>query len=548
MKKKILFIYILIVAVLVIILGFVFNPAFVSKHLSPDGIIERLTIIKIYFIESCVLALGIILFFYSLIGVINSDNAKRINEKALGYAKKIDEKINPVLISLKFYKQDDTLLLKRVILVWIIFLLLLLGSGLLNLSFSWKKAAGFEYLWIAESLESGHGFSFHSDSCLIKTNSKINYFPTAHEEPGYPLFMALTTKVFGEYGRLVILLFQVVALYLTSIVIFHLARKIFNCSTGILASLILPLMPGVEDLAVYEFGPPIFAALMISISVSLIIRCLDDVSIRRGILSGFILGLSCLLYASVMLFIPLSILFLLITMRPYSAVIGKTAFAILFTAIIVVSPWTIRNFLVFGHFIPMKTGLGIIAYESNPILASTFSSGRYACSDDFGPLWKAKNAKEAIFMSGSNHSSISNRSRDCIGKVAPIGFKQLNEVERNRVYLRKTFDFILSQPLTFADLAFNRILFFFSYNKVISVLFVISIFLTLRNKRSWLLVLIVLAYIAVFLLAVPFWYRYRYPIEPIIVIVASYLPALVISKLHTYFCAHREGKDQCLIH
>ncbi len=537
LNNKVFYSCLLIVALIVFILGCVINPSFVSKHLSPDGVIGKATIIKIYFMESFVLTLGIILFFYSLIGIIKSDYAKRTSEKTLGYAKKIDEKVNPILIFLKFYKTNDSLLIQRVVLIWVIILLISLVSGLLDVSLSWKKASGFEYLWIAESIESGNGFSFSFPVGLDYTTPKVDeYFPTAHEEPGYPFFMAFASKVFGEYGRQVILFLQVVALHLTSVIIYHIARKVFNYSTGILAGLILLVVPGVKNLAVESFGPPIFAGLMISISTYLIIRCSEDMSLRRGILLGFILGFSSLLYAPIMLFIPLSIFFLLYYLHPYRPVIGKTVLATLFTAVIVVSPWTVRNYLVFGHFIPLKTGLGIIAYESNPILASTFSSESYACSDEFGPLWKAQNAREAVFFSGQLHYTLSDRSRKCIERVAPIGFKQFNEAERDKIYLKKTFDFILSQPLTFADLAFNRILLFFAFNKgVIFMLFVISIIFSLRNKRSRLLILLVFAYIAIFLLIEPFWYRYRYPIEPIIVIVSSYSPALVISKLHAYF-------------
>jgi len=512
----------LIVALIVFILGCVLNPSFVSKHLSPDGAIGKAAIIKIYIMESFVLTLGVILFFYSLIEIIKSDYAIRISEKTLGYAMKIDENINSILIFLKFYKKDDSLLLQRVILIWIIILLISLVSGLLDVSFSWEKASGYEYLWIAQTIEAGHGFSMDG------------HFPTAHEEPLYPFFMAFTTKIFGKYGRLVILILQVVALFITSVVIYLLARKVFNYSTGILAGLILPLTPGVKSLS-YSFGPPIFAGLMISVSVYLIIRCSEDLSMRRGILLGFILGLSSLLYAPILLFIPLSILYLLITMRPYSPVVGKTALAILVSAIIAVSPWTVRNYLVFGHFIPLKTGLGIIAIESNPILASTFTSGDHACANDFVPPWESSNAWQALKMSSSQHGDLSAKKVACIEPAEREALVRLNEVEINKVYMKKTIDFMISQPLTFAALAFYRILFFFSFNKgVISMLFVISILLTLRNKRSWLLLLFVLAYIAIYLLIVPFWYRYRYPIEPILITVASYFPAIVLSKFHAF--------------
>ncbi len=523
--------FLLIVALIVIILGFVFNPSFVTNHLSSDGIIGKQIIINVYIIESFALILGFILFFYSLSGIIKSDYTVKIRD----YFNKVDIWIDNILFFLKFYKKNDSLLLQRVIKIWIALLLLLFVLGLSTAIITWEKATGWEYLWIAQSIESGHGFSFPSE--FGSTESAESYHPTAHEEPVYPMFVAFTSKVFGKYGRLVVLIIQVFAFFLTSIVIFFLARKIFNSLTGILASLILPLLPNVYSLQ-HSFGPSIFASLMISISAYLIIWCSESMSVRKGILLGVILGFSPLIYAQTLLYIPLSILFIVFAVRPYRMVNLKTAFAILLTAIIVISPWTVRNFLVFGKFVPAKTSMGRLAYIFNPLLASTFSSEYQVCSEDISSLGKAKDVKEAVNNSIYMGSELFKLSAVCTRQEEPEGYK-FNEVEWDRMYLKKAFDYIISQPRTFASLAFYRIAFFFSYNSskitILSIISGIGIFLALRNKRAWLLILFIVTYLAPFLLALPIWYRFRYPIEPIILIFACYLPVLTFSKLYALY-------------
>lgn len=179
-------------------------------------------------------------------------------------------------------------------------------------------------------------------------------------------------------------------------------------------------------------------------------------------------------------------------------------------------------------------------YHSNPILASTFSSGPHACSDEFGPLWKAQNAREAIMIyrkDTKKQSAIFWRSKQCIKLKAPEGYD--NEAERNRVYLKKALEFIFSQPQTFFILTYNRILYFFSNPgleiSIISLLFFISTIITLNNKKVRILVLLILAYVSPYFLVAPTWYRYRYPIEPLVLILSSYLPVLAFSKLYVLY-------------
>jgi len=350
--------------------------------------------------------------------------------------------------------------------------------------------------------------------------------------------LALASKLLGKNKGHLIIIFHIIALYLTSIVIYHISRKVFNAETGILAGTILPLIPHVIVESKTVFAPAIFAGLLISICAYLVIWTIEKTSVRRGLLLGAVLGFSCLVYAPILAFIPLSVIYLLFSADVHSKVSWKNASAVLFAALILISPWTLRNYAVFGKLIPVKTGFGKVAYESNPILASTYSSGPYGCSDVIDPPWISQNVREAIIVSGHNQVALVQKGFECMEKEAHEGYEEFNEAEWNSLFLEKTFDFILTQPLIFAEMTYYRILYFFTFMNlkiiIISVLFVISAIITLKNKKARVLTLFGLIFSFTYFLVVSFWYRYRYPIEPIFLILASYPPVLLISKISVF--------------
>jgi hypothetical protein len=209
--------------------------------------------------------------------------SKTLNLKE-GKMKGIDEKITSILIRLKFLQKGSPLLLKHVVLVWLIFLLFTMISGLADVAVSWQKAVGFEYLWIAENIKKGNGFSFADCNGSLRLEEGCEkHFPTTYEEPVYPFLLAFASKIFGKYGHLVILIFQTIAIFLTSIFIHYLSLKVFNSpGVGILAGSVLPLLPNTGLIRTF-LSPAAFAGLMVVILTYLILQCLDKPSVRRGI-------------------------------------------------------------------------------------------------------------------------------------------------------------------------------------------------------------------------------------------------------------------------
>ena len=429
------------------------------------------------------------------------------------------------------------------IFLWLAYLLIITGFRLSYVIRNWQNAKGAEYFWIAQGIAAGQGFSIDADHRWFFMNPELSYptdeyFSTAIEEPIYPYIMAFALRTFGEHGKLAILVFQIIALLATCIVVYYLGRKVFSAWVGILASSMLISYSAIDHLAQENFGLPILAGLIISLSCLVIIWCLQKASVFRGIILGLLLGLFALTYSVAMLFIPLSVLLVLFSPRLFQVVKGKTALAIILTACLTISPWTYRNYQVFGHFVPVRTGMGLNFHHGNPILAGTITGGNYACSNTFGSLWQASNAREAILLSkqGSKYTHpIFQRSYDCLEQEVPDGYENFNEVERDKVYMQKSVEFILAEPQTFIALAYNKFLGLYEgwspSPKKIAILAFMGSLLAIRKPKARILVMMIAIFSVPYSLAVSWWYRYRYPIEPILLILASYVLVFITTKL-----------------
>lgn len=77
-SNKLLFISLLIIGIIVIIIGVIFNPSFIARHLSPDGVLEKPTVIEIYTLDFIAITLGLIISLFSLLKVTKKSIAEKL--------------------------------------------------------------------------------------------------------------------------------------------------------------------------------------------------------------------------------------------------------------------------------------------------------------------------------------------------------------------------------------------------------------------------------------------------------------------------------------
>ena len=165
---------------------------------------------------------------------------------------------------------------------------------------------------------------------------------------------------------LAVLLLQLTALYSTALIIYYLIRKVYDSHWGILASigLLIWWWPAVRYLTIGVFSPAVLAGLAIVSSAYLLIWSLEKISVKRSVILGVVLAFSCLILAAGMLFVPLAVLLTFILKRPMKPLAWAPALAIVATVGVILMPWALRNYAVFGQFIPIRTGFGLALHQS----------------------------------------------------------------------------------------------------------------------------------------------------------------------------------------
>jgi len=510
--------------------GLLVSPATVAERISPDGVFGDGVLDRMALLSFCrwgSVAAGILLL---LCGVAKLTANRRV-------------------LTMEAALEERTLSYLRRPRLLIVFVFAFLGLVLLNetlhfaASRKWKDVTGYEYYWIAESLTEGHGYSLAENHRWYFDDFKTVYppdrfHPTALEEPVYPFLLAFSFKHFGERGRLYVLLLNVVMLYLTAVLVYLLAKKVFGSRLGVLgsAALLTWWWFDISWLTIGVFSPAIIAGFNTVLSAYLILWFLEKISVGRGVVLGFVLAFSCLILAASQLFLPVAVLLAFVMKRPWRPLAWRPALAIVLTSCAVFAPWAIRNYMVFETFVPIRTGFGLALHQSNPALAASYSDVGHTCVKELGPMWKASGPKDAIQKVRSDKAlrmEMYRRSYECIELEEPGHYAEFNEPQRDKIYLEKSVEFARDNPGMFLALTRYRIQSFLvgwsSRHTLVTVLAIIGTLVAWRNVKAWILLLLVAAYVFPFSLATPLMYRYRYPVEPILFVLACGIPALLQS-------------------
>ena len=231
--------------------------------------------------------------------------------------------------------------------VFIFLLTLTVGFGYLKfgVAFPISSDAVRYYDPIALNLVEGKGFT-------------VGETPTAQIAPGYPSFLALIYTLFGHDYDFVRIL-QLLLLAGTGIIVYFMAQKYLKLSPALsfLASATTVVWPYLIIYSTLILTEILFIFLFL-FSVYFLIRSLEEKTFKTTIISGVILGMA-ILTRPVILLLPVWLcLFFFIALKfRKKAGEWKKIGVFLLLAIVVILPWTLRNFLQFDSFIPVSGGL-----------------------------------------------------------------------------------------------------------------------------------------------------------------------------------------------
>lgn len=205
----------------------------------------------------------------------------------------------------------------------------------------------------ALSIVSGEGYSFHGR-------------PTAVKPPLYSIFLAGIYKIFG-HNYLFVRIIQSIIGAITCIIIYYLGKEILGKAVGIVSAILFIFYPVFIKSSVQLLTECLFT-LMISLISLYILRISRGGSLKNAIFLGAWLGISVLTRSLMVFFVPL-ILFLIafnfIQINKNSKL--KILITITISFLLLVSPWVIRNYIVYHAFVLGGTQAGEVLYTSyNP--------------------------------------------------------------------------------------------------------------------------------------------------------------------------------------
>jgi 4-amino-4-deoxy-L-arabinose transferase-like glycosyltransferase len=407
----------------------------------------------------------------------------------------------------------------------------------------WERAAGWEYEWIGWAIAKGQGFSFPGNHRWLYADvSPDRYFPTAWIDPVYPFFAGVNFYLFGEFGKLSILMANVFFYFLTILVLFMAARRLFGELAAYIAVLIYLLMPSSRWVTTGYLGNSVFAGLLILLALLLSFWYLHNTNWKKAIPTGIFFGFMTLSHAGTLLLTPGFCLYSVITDKNRVNAV-KCAVILCIFAGIAISPWTLRNYMIFGKFIAVRNGAGQILYVSNAAVGHTVAPVGDLVpaapvpwrSDNFWHAWKQ-------LMVGDKRRSLEAYAEKRIASQFGETYRMANEAGRDQFFMTAGKSYILENPLNTAVLSAVKAVHFFLINwpqyvwkipagPIVTLLAICGAVLFIKRREVGLVTVLLLSYAAPYTGTGPYFYRYRYPIEPLFILLAALIITAVLQRL-----------------
>src|ERR1700676_151271 len=218
---------------------------------------------------------------------------------------------------------------------------------------------GWEMGRLARSIAEGQGFSSPTD---------LSTGPSAWAPPLYPYILAGVFKLFGVYSALsawVILAFNSIFAALTCLTLYRIAERIYGISVARAAAWTWAVFPYAIYWPVRVVWETSLTTFLLSLALLLTLRMADEPPRpRMWILFGLLWGMIVLTNTAVVSMLPFCLLWLLYHLPRRPQQFLGAALCVLMAAL-VVSPWLVRNYQVFGKFILVRDNLPLEMYEAN---------------------------------------------------------------------------------------------------------------------------------------------------------------------------------------
>lgn len=358
---------------------------------------------------------------------------------------------------------------------------------------------------LARSLLAGRGYSFTKNWYPFTPPNT----PTAHWSFLYPLYLAGTYAITGYHPLAARLLQGAVGGALLCFLVYKIGRRVADENTGLVAA----GLAAVYGYFIYynvALMTETFSVVLILLTLYLSIELKENPTPILWVGLGLSLGLAALLRQTVLLFAPFLLLWLFLELRARG--IRWWYFALPVVIIfLVISPWTLRNYLVYREFLLLNSNAGYALYASN--------------NPSLGTDWR----------------------NELVVVPVPKELAGQNEAQLDRALTQKGLEFILADPKRYLSLTLNKTLEYVRFwpssdssrisnlNRVLSFglylpFMVLGLFLSVSRWRNFVpLYLFIVIHTGIHLLSWPSP-RYRLPVDAILMVFAG-LTLIELAKL-----------------
>ena len=383
--------------------------------------------------------------------------------------------------------------------------LLVLRSVLVSFPPGWLFTRGMEMGWLANSLLAGQGLASPFGSPTG---------PTAFVAPGYPLLIAGIFKLFGSNtatSAVVIITLQILLNLVTVWLMMHIARRLWNQPTAIVAGAIWACSPPLLWMPTI-FWDTCLAICLLTGLVALVLEFRNRMTPARWLLLGAYCGVTALINPAMLPILAALMGWLIFQQRSnYMRAFLLTSL----TAILVFSPWPIRNARVFRAFIPLRTTVGFELWMGNRPGATGF------LDESLFPAFNAQELQDYKMRGELNYTANKSALAKQYIVSHPAIFLKLTAVRFTRYWLGSG--------------AQNGSALFILHAAFTTLFGLTGLALLIRHERYAMATLFALPLL---LFPIPYYithaeFRYRLALDTLLTLLAAHALVAILAKLQT---------------
>ena len=224
-----------------------------------------------------------------------------------------------------------------------------------------------EYDSYAWNLAQGRGYRGISPD-VKKPDGQLLDHPTAYRAPGTAVFWAGLYWSFGHRSS-VVRVAQCVMDSLTILLIYGIGCMCFSNVVALLAAAVYAIWPTALWYS-SQLGSETLYAFLFSWFLLVSLQFAEHSTWPRSIAAGLLLGLAVLTRGNALMMVVLMVLWSVCQFRRSPRLVVR-GLAISFLALVMLVPWTIRNYRILHSFVPSETGEGDVVLGSyNRVVAS----------------------------------------------------------------------------------------------------------------------------------------------------------------------------------